>query len=87
MVNTLSLRENISSPSLFASIGFLYSLNLRSGINSEEFLEESATISRDFKITVYDASYIALAQDLKINFLTADQKLKDRVKLPFIKLL
>lgn len=87
VANILSLKENISPESLFASIGFLYSLNLRSGINSEEFLVKSATISKDFKITVYDASYIALAQDLKIDFLTADKKLKDKVKLSFIKLL
>lgn len=87
VVNILSLKENISSQSLFASIGFLYSLNLRPGINSEEFLVKSATLSKNFKITVYDASYVALAQDLKIGFLTADKKLKDKVKLSFIKLL
>lgn len=87
VANILSLKENISPESLFASIGFLYSLNIRPGINSEEFLEKSVMVSRDFKITVYDASYIALAQDLKINFLTADKKLKDKVKLSFIKLL
>lgn len=87
VANILSLKENISSELLFSSIRFLYSLGLQSGINSEEFLEKSVRISRDFKITVYDASYVALAQDLKIDLLTADKKLKDKVKLSFIKLL
>lgn len=87
VANILSLKENISSELLFSSIRSLYSLGLQSGINSEEFLEKSVQVSRDFKITVYDASYVALAQDLKIDFLTADKKLKDKVRLSFIKLL
>jgi predicted nucleic acid-binding protein len=40
--------------------------------------------SIDFDISVYDASYIALAEYLQVPFLTADRKLLNKVKNKFV---
>ena len=47
-----------------------------------------AEIAYRYNITFYDASYIALAQELGLQFITADQKLYNKVEnLSFIKVL
>ncbi len=38
-------------------------------------------------VSAYDASYVALAKSLRIDFITADQKLVNKVNLPFVKVL
>lgn len=50
-------------------------------------LKKAAKLSKTYKISVYDASYIALAQKKKCDFVTADEKLVKRVNLPFVKTL
>jgi len=54
----------------------------------EELIQETAKIARKYKITVYDASYIALARALSCKFITADKKLFNKIRtLRFVKLL
>src|SRR3989344_3799331 len=43
--------------------------------------------AKEYKLSAYDAIYIALAQKKKCNFVTADQKLVSKVNLPFVKTL
>lgn len=51
-------------------------------------VEEAARISFDFNVTVYDGIYIALARELKTEFVTADEKLyRQMEQFPFVKLL
>lgn len=45
----------------------------------EEFLS-GITLSKRFKISLYDAAYIELAKRLKCNFVTADRKLYEKTK-------
>lgn len=53
-----------------------------------KLIEEAARISFDFDVTVYDGIYIALARELRTQFVTADEKLYRRIEqLPFVKLL
>lgn len=49
--------------------------------------KKAAEYSKKYKISVYDASYIALAQKKKCDFITADQKLVEKVNLTFVKTL
>ena len=52
------------------------------------FLRVTFFIAKKYKLTFYDATYVALAQNLKCNFVTADQKLYQATKnLKFVKLL
>ena len=53
----------------------------------EEFLA-GITLSRRYRITLYDAAYISLAKRLKCPFVTADKRLYEKVKeLKGVKLL
>lgn len=49
------------------------------------FLENLVKIAEKYDITVYDASYVVSAIMSKSTFYTADQKLIDAVRLPFVK--
>lgn len=49
--------------------------------------KKTVEYSKKYKISVYDASYIVLAQNKNCDFITADQKLIEKVNLPFVKLL
>lgn len=42
-------------------------------------------LSREYKISVYDATYVVLAQKKGCNLWTADSKLISKVNLPFVK--
>jgi len=51
----------------------------------EDFIE-AIQIARQFKISLYDSSYIALAKALACDFITADAALVKRVhSLPYVK--
>lgn len=47
----------------------------------------AALIAMERGLSFYDASYIALAQKAKVDFITADKQLVERANLPFVKLL
>ena len=47
----------------------------------------SAMLAQKYLISFYDASYISLAKELNCDLITADNKLVERVKLPYVKLL
>src|SRR3989339_351481 len=49
------------------------------GFGQNEYLS-SIYLSKRYGITLYDASYIELAQRLKCRFITADRKLYEKVK-------
>ena|SRR3989344_6594423 len=49
------------------------------------FLEKVIEISKKYKISAYDATYIVLAKERKCVLVTADAKLISQVKLPFVK--
>ena len=69
------------------SISTLFSINLQF-VESSNILNIIFTTATDYKLTFYDATYVALAQNLKCDFITADKKLYQKTKkLKFVKLL
>ena len=89
---------NISITKFGQKITFKRELNrnlsnlLRSEINfikpSEEILRKTLALACQYKITFYDATYVATAKKLKCEFVTADEKLYNATKkLKFVKLL
>lgn len=50
-------------------------------------LHQASHIAMAYQVSVYDAVYVAIAQDNDCGLITADAKLQQRVNLPFIKLL
>ena len=54
----------------------------------ETILKQTYALASKYEITFYDATYIALAKNLKCDFITADKKLVEAAKtLKFVKLL
>lgn len=51
---------------------------------SYEIINKALVLARKYKITIYDACYVALAKQKKCILITADQKLVEKVNLPFI---
>lgn len=49
-------------------------------IDFQEIVQEAFQLSIKYPISIYDASYVALAQKKKLSFYTADQKLFDKIK-------
>lgn len=55
---------------------------------NQQFLEATFALAKKYNITFYDAAYVATAQQLKCDFVTADKKLYQKIKgLKFVKLL
>jgi predicted nucleic acid-binding protein len=53
-----------------------------------EVIKDSVRMAVENDLTVYDAVYISLAESLGCDFITADEKLHQKVKkLKFVKLL
>ncbi len=50
-----------------------------------KFAERTVEIAMEKDITIYDASYIALAEELKAKLYTADEKLIKKANLDFVK--
>lgn len=51
---------------------------------SEDLMKKTLKKAIEFDISSYDASYIALANHLRIPFFTADQKLLKKIKSKFL---
>lgn len=52
-----------------------------------DLIEKAVELSKEFKMTVYDAIYSVLAKEQKCNLITADEKFVKAVNLSFVKLL
>lgn len=51
------------------------------------FINKCLKFSKKYAVTIYDASYIILAEERGCLFFTTDQKLIDKINLPFVKYL
>lgn len=52
-----------------------------------QFVEKCLNIAQKYQLTIYDCSYIVLAQDYGCDMVTADKKLVRQVNLSYVKLL
>ena len=69
------------------SIDTLFSININF-TEAKEILDSTFNLASKYNLSFYDATYIALAKNLKCDFITADKKLVEAVKtLKFVKLL
>lgn len=88
IVNALVYKKELSLSNISLVVEILFFTNLKFFDCIEELIQETAKIARRYEITVYDASYVALAKALSCKFITADKKLFNKIKtLKFVKLL
>ena len=86
--NALRYEPEFSPKEISRAVTELYELNLDIIAPLPDIIGPTAEIACQSEITFYDAFYIALAKELNLQFVTADEKLYNKVKdLPQISLL
>lgn len=85
VVNAVKTKAKSTARDVAAVIEKIFSLKLASEKADKKFLMETNLYAQKYNLTIYDASYLALAKILKIDLITADESLKKKTKLKFIK--
>ncbi|OGD83380.1 hypothetical protein A3G14_02885 [Candidatus Curtissbacteria bacterium RIFCSPLOWO2_12_FULL_38_9] len=82
-------REDIDTRKEFnRNLTDLLAIGLNFAETTPDLLKLAYSVANRYEITFHDATYIALAKNLKCNFITADKKLVEATKkLKFVKLL
>ena len=76
--NVLVTKTGLSSQEALDLFGYFLGLDIQTySLGSEEY-RSSLDLAHKHKLTVYDASYVALAQALDTKLVTADKKLAAR---------
>ena len=88
LANVLATKVLIPVKNASSALAEIFNLEIVTfTLGAEEFLS-SISFSRKYKISVYDASYVILAERLKCDFVTADVQLFRKTKdLKFVRLL
>ncbi len=80
--------KRFTSDEIESAIGSLFNLGLDIIAPTRDLLASTAKIAQTHDLTYYDASFVALAQELKFNLITADEKIWEKTKsLGFVELL
>ncbi|MEW6481587.1 MAG: type II toxin-antitoxin system VapC family toxin [bacterium] len=86
--NVLRFSPHYNSQATKSALVSLLDIDINVVVLSRGIYELAIELAYRYEITVYDAIYVALAQDLGYDFITADEKLYQKVKgLRFVKLL
>jgi len=88
LANVLATKTPLSVKSSSSALTEIFNLEIETyTLGVEEFLS-SINLSYKYKISVYDACYMILAERLNCNLITADVKLVNKTKdLKFVRLL
>lgn len=80
--------KGFTSGEIADALGTLFDLGVDIVVPTKNILRVAAKIAEKHELTFYDASFIALAQELQFNLKTADQKIFEKTRaLGFIELL
>jgi len=86
--NILALKTELSEDTVADDILDLFEFELYVFDLSKQEYIEAIRLSRLYKVSVYDASYVVLASLLGVPFITADEKLARKMKdVPFVQTL
>jgi len=88
ITNTLSVKTRLSQEAIVEAMSYLFDLSLAVFSLSQHEYIESMSLSRLYNVSVYDASYVALAKSLGTSFITADKRLVQKLTgISFVKIL
>jgi len=80
VVNALTYHPEVSDETLREDVEALFMVDLDLVPPSTEFIASAADRARRLALSIYDSSYLALAEITATNLVTADKKLYDKVK-------
>jgi predicted nucleic acid-binding protein len=75
VANALNYKPDFAEKDVKDSLNALVDLSLCVKSPTKEVLEKTVSIARRHELSIYDASYVALAESLNIKVVTADEKL------------
>jgi len=87
IINVVKTKSNSTSEDVLQVIDKIFSLDLVTKRIDKKLLAKANFYAQKYNLTIYDASYIALAKLSKVILVTADQKLVKKTNLKFIRLL
>ena len=87
VANTLVTKTVIPIAIIIRSLAQLDKLKLLVIHPTTEEFKKIAKFAKTYHVSVYDATYVVLAQEKGCNLVTADSKFVAKVKLPFVKYL
>ncbi len=73
--NVLSCHHELSLEEINRILKLFFEIHLQILVLPEKGFCRAIELSRTLKISAYDASFVALAESLKVDLITADQKL------------
>mgnify|MGYP001558787121 FL=1 len=80
LANAMRYDKGFGDDLIKQSIRQLVDLEIDITIPAEGLISESVDYARKYDISIYDAVYVALANQLDAMFVTADKKLFDKIK-------
>ncbi len=88
IANALRYNKALKEKDIKNSVDSLLSMGISVIVPTKQVIESAISIALQHDITVYDAYFIALAKELNFKYVTADEKLYNKIKkLEFVKLL
>lgn len=88
IANVLAVKTALSEGEALEEFNLILESELEGySLGAKEF-SQAISLSKRFKISIYDSSYVALADSLSCEFITADSRLAAKVRsLGYVKLL
>lgn len=88
LANVLRYNPNFDKKDVSDAVKSIIGLRVQILVPTTHLLTNAVNLGFTYGITVYDAIYVALADELNYNFLTADKKLFNNTKaLDFVRFL
>ena len=88
IANALRYNPRFDEKDVMDAVKSLFELGIRILIPTPSVIDRATKLAFTHDITVYDAYYVALADELSVHFVTADKKLYNKIsKIPFVRLL
>ncbi len=88
LANVLRFKTDLSTEQVCAGVQSLFDLGLDWIAPSPAVMARAIEIARQYDTTVYDATFVALAERLEVKLVTADARLVERLaSLPCVRFL
>ncbi len=78
--NALRYDKEFNEELIYTSIDSLINMELNIVLPTEEIIKNAISLALKYYVTVYDAIFLSLSQIIDATFITADEKLYEKVK-------
>jgi predicted nucleic acid-binding protein len=85
LANVLRYKKGLTTDQVQEAVQSLFDMGLEWALPSAELMRRAVELARAYEATVYDSAFVALAESLNATFITADERLTQRLQaLPFV---